>query len=186
MRRLLVPALVALSLAGFPAAGLSADGTSSQPAVVRVPVSFSHLKCEEAWVLLLSRTATTKEAVRGVKDAVVPTGIQGLVLYPLNNTLLVQGEPGAVEALKKGLALVDQPLENPAKDQVRVKLQPQWIDAALLRIAVAAIPEGGTAELTGRTVTVAGTPAWLHQALRLSIQLEAEAYRIAGSEKVPR
>lgn len=186
MRRLLVPALVALSLAGFPAAGLGADGTSSQPAVVSMPIEFSHLKCEEAWALLLSRTATTKDAIRGLKDAVVPNGIRGLVLYPLNNTMWVQGEPGAVGALKKGLSLVDQPLENPAKDQVRVTLQPQWIAPDLLRIAVAAIPEGGTAELTGRSVTVAGTPAWLHKALRLSIQLEAEAYRIAGAEKAPR
>jgi hypothetical protein len=88
---------------------------------------------------------------------VVPTGISGVLVYPLDKALIVRGTAAAVEEMKAALRVVDVPV---AGDRYVVRLKHGTPET--VRTAALALPQAGIVQVEGQVLTFTGKVEWLH------------------------
>jgi hypothetical protein len=99
----------------------------------------------------------------------VPTGISGVLVYPLDKSLIVRGTAAAIAEMKTALRVVDVPV---AGDRYQVTLQrgnPEAVQTAAL-----ALPEAGSVQVDGKTLTFSGKVDWLNAVRGLVFGAELE------------
>jgi hypothetical protein len=85
-----------------------------------------------------------------------PADISGVLVYPLDNALIVRGTRAAVEEMKSGLRVIDVPIEG---DRLAVTLRRGTPEA--VRAAALALPRAGTVQVQQKTLTFTGSAEWL-------------------------
>jgi len=126
--------------------GLSALGPGSTrpapvPAQVTVKVFLAHTQPNRLWA---GRQA-------------VPAGISGVLVEPFDKSLIVQGTPAAVEEAKAALRIIDVSMANG-----RMPIRLGVAEPEAVRKAAAALPQAGTIQSEGRTLTFVGNALWLN------------------------
>src|SRR4051794_33104843 len=86
----------------------------------------------------------------------VPTGVSGVLVYPLDRSLIVRGTADVIEELKAALRVVDVPTEG---DRYTVRLWQGNPDA--VRTAALALPQAGTVGVQDKNLTFTGKEEWL-------------------------
>jgi hypothetical protein len=87
----------------------------------------------------------------------VPTGISGVLVYPLDKSLIVRGTAAAIEEMKAALRGVDVPGERDRQTVTLRRGNPKAV-----RTAALALPQAGMVQVQGNTLTFSGNEDWLH------------------------
>lgn len=100
---------------------------------------------------------------------VVPTGVSGVLVYPLDKALIVRGTQAAIDEMKVALRVVDVPV---AGDRLELGLRRGNPEA--VRTAALALPQAGNVQIDGKTVTFNGKLEWLQAVQGMVFGFELE------------
>jgi hypothetical protein len=187
MRTSAVLALSLLALAPLPTLAQQA-APAQEEAVLLEKIKLVHQKPQELIQLLSPRPDSKaillkdeggkavappagEELVRP-EESLIPAGIQGILSFEHDNSLVVRGTLPAVEALKRGVRVADVEITRPAKGQSVMVLSPTRLQPKFLREQLLKLPVGGTATVNGERLRLEGAAAWVDQALRVVIRSE--------------
>jgi len=162
MRVTLALCLTLTSLAFGPVlAQETARPEEARPAeLVMRKMKLAHLKPEECLKLLTS--------------ARVPEGVQGILTYPIDNSLIARGTPGALSAMERGVRIVDVQVTELPNGAARTSLHPGRVSGETLRTRLLALPEAGAATWYDGVLALEGKRAWVRATIRRAMQLEME------------
>lgn len=186
MRRFALIAACLLTLAASPHGVRAAGPEPTPPATAQAEAVVEKIKLEKAdpnWLLRIlfyaNPTPTVDSPQGGTLDSkrvLAAQGVQAVQSYPLDHSLVVRGTPAGIQQFKTTLRLLDVSQEE-VDGRQRVTLTPQNARPELVRNVVLELPEGGKAEVDGKTVKLEGSPAWIRRALRIAVHLETGAVR---------
>jgi hypothetical protein len=190
-------AVLALALlgAGCPYGQALLPAAAQEPApppvkeAVVVKISLSHQPANAMMDLLLfekpqpGRRSEPKEPGPGklaqgaagrTSENLLPKEIDGIILFPQANSLLVRGSREATGALEAAVPVLDVPHDYLARDRVRAVVKPKRGTPAQVKAEIEKLPEGGKVTVEEKSVVLEGSPAWLHRALRALFVIEAQ------------
>jgi hypothetical protein len=136
MRRTLWFALLLALLLAVPVA--AQDTSQSQVSVKVIP---AHTQPARLW--------TGMQAI--------PVGNSGVLVDPLDKSLVLRGTPAAIEAAQAALRVIDVPTADG-----RMVLRLGLGDPGAVQKAAMALPQAGTVETADRTLTFVGSEVWLN------------------------
>lgn len=174
-------ALCLAALVAAPAAAQEASSPATDP--VTEKVRLVHQQPHDVIRLLTDpRPNTGLETT----PSLVPSGIRGILGYPLDSSLLIHGAKEAIAVLKHGLSIVDVPVTKTKKGQSRLDLmlkrvKPEELQERLLRMPISG---SRTVTVQGQRVILDGNAEWIRAALRLAMQMEMDAPPAAPVERV--
>ena len=167
--------LAALSLIALLLVGplLPRAASAAEPVVEKIKLLHAD---PNALIRLFSGGATKgmteQEKAEAQRQSAVPKGIQGLLGYPLDNTVIVQGTPEAIEQLKRGIRVADVERTDLKNGRFQVVLAPDKKNVDRLDRAVRALPGAGIVEVKDGRLTLEGAEAWVEASLRAAIRVE--------------
>jgi hypothetical protein len=164
-------ALLALALL-LPLAG-RADNDPGEVVTARLKLSYAE---PNALVRLLSGASDNPDPKEAQEErrrrSLVPEGIRGLVGYPQERAMYVQGTPQAIERLRRAVQVADTKRDDLGNGRVRMALTPTPAHLERLDRAVRALPGAGAVEVKAGRLMLEGTLAWVDESLRSVIRLE--------------
>jgi len=162
--RLLLP--LALAFGAACAAPAYAQEAAPSGDLVTEKVTLTHARPSALLHLLFDKVAGERTRP--------PEGIRGILVYELDNSLVVRGTPDAVRRLRQGVRAVDTPFEE-ANGRAQVTLKPARSDAAALAEAVLRLPAAGSATVRENQLELSGSSEWVRLAMRRVIEAEMAA-----------
>lgn len=174
MRRSAV--LVALSLLAL--SPLPTHAEPDAPAAVEQDsvlekIRLTHQK-PDAMMRILNGGSKDEKPVRGTltPSPLFPAGLDGILAFQLDNSLIVRGTSSAVEALKRGIRVADVKVSYPTKERAAVLLSPTRLQPKFLQEKLLKLPNAGATKVEGDQLRLEGAAAWVDQALRVVVQSE--------------
>ncbi len=104
-------------------------------------------------------------------ETLLPGETQALLRTRTPGELVIVAMTGAAE-LEAAVRLLDVPIHPAGPGREVVTVAPAHAPGPALRAAVLQLPGAGTATLAGGRLTLCGSPAWLHRALRCVLRAE--------------
>lgn len=164
---------VILGLGGSPAGAHGA--TAGDRPLTPIAFKLKHRSPAEIVALLARSDMPSGSAPRGARagnaGALLPEGVDGVLRGPDPHSLLIVGN-GSLAAVESCLEVLDVPLAPTGGGDFRVTLNLRNAGARSLQALVRREPGRGDAAARGRTLTLQGSAAWLHRALRRVAQAE--------------
>ena len=105
-------------------------------------------------------------------ESLLPPGVDAVLPAGDSQQLLVVGTERHPSELRDCIAVLDVPIQQVAPNRERIILRPRHADPHRVRLAVLRLPDGGSASVSGRQLTLEGSAPWLHRALRQMIRGE--------------
>ncbi len=174
-----------LGIAGFPVfanppVAPEPDGTIFQR------IALTHAEPLGVLRILTAETDVDRRsgALHG-KHSLVPAGIRATIAFPTGGTLMVKGEPPAVCQFALACTLLDVPTERRGDGRIRITLRPTRADLTELTRQIRELPGAGQVQLMAKSLTLEGSAAWLHQALRQAVRQELNGKGAEKSAYVP-
>lgn len=115
---------------------------------------------------------TLRGARAGNPEALLPAGIDGVLRNRAPSDELIIAGFGGLDEVARCIRVVDVPVQDAGGGRVRAVVTLERASARALRFEVLGLPGAAHAAADGRTLTLEGSPAWLHQALRRVIRAE--------------
>lgn len=103
--------------------------------------------------------------------SLAPEGIQALLAFPADRSILIRGTAPAIRQFKSTLRLLDLAPKG-AEDHRQYTITLQSARPELVRDVLLELGEEGKAETDGKSLKLEGSPAWVHRALRIVVRLE--------------
>jgi hypothetical protein len=171
-------ALVALLLL-LPAAAHAHGATAGSMPLASGAVTLKHRRPAEIVALFArerlpeaDQAAVPRAARAGVGDSLLPEGVDAIMRSAAANEVVMVGAEDRFPALAACLHVIDVPVETVGADRVRVVLALYQAAPQAVRRAVIRLPDAGSALAAGSQLTLEGSAAWVHQALRQVIRAE--------------
>lgn len=107
-----------------------------------------------------------------LREGVVPPGVDGILGYPKDSSLLIRGTAEGVTNLKRALRVIDVPGAEIEHGDTTVTIRPDRADAGDLRELMLALPQPGSVTLQEGALTLKGRAAWVRRGLALTARLD--------------
>ena len=105
------------------------------------------------------------------EKSLVPSGIDGMLGYPLDGSVLAQGSPRAIQDLRRVIQLADVKMEmTEGLFHVTVSVSPANANAA--RETVLHLAGAGFSDASEKGLTLTGSQDWVRAAMRDAIRIE--------------
>ena len=104
-------------------------------------------------------------------DGIIPTGIQGLLAFASDKSLLVRGTPDAVELLKDVVRFLDVE-RSQVKSRVRLTIRPKRGRPETMREEALKLEGAGKAEVVEGGLALEGGEDWVNRVLRAAARVE--------------
>jgi hypothetical protein len=169
-------AVLALSILAFASAPVLADKVAADGSPLLLEkLTLAHQKPTELMNLFLSKKmpiAVPGQRFIPLGESYLPKGIEGVLAFQLDNSLIVRGTSEALEALKRGIQIADVKIDRPSKEQAVAVLTPKRLHPRFLREQFLKLPDAGTATVKDEQLTICGSTEWVEEALRIAIRGE--------------
>lgn len=113
-------------------------------------------------------------------ESLLPGGIDAVFGAPERDQVIVVGTEAHPDELRACIRLLDVPVKPTAAGRQKVVLTLAHGVPRQLRAAALRLPGAGSAVAAGRQLTLEGSPAWLHRALRQVIRAELDEPELLG------
>jgi hypothetical protein len=113
-------------------------------------------------------------------ESLLPGGIDAVFPAPEPGQVVVVGTEAHPAEIRACIQLLDVPVETISAARQKVVLTLRHADPRQVRDIILRLPDAGAATTGGRQLTLEGTPAWLHRALRQVIRAELQEPPTAG------
>lgn len=173
-RRALLGALVLCAGSGCENQARASD------AAVLAKIHLDYLAPAEGLSLLLREAPAEKSDELHGPQSLVPSGVEMLIGFPPDNSLLVRGRPSEIALLRAALTIVDRPKVRHSRERVLARLEPCSAPARLVAVAMRRLLDAGAVAVQTGVVELEGSEEWVRRALRLAMEMEMEALRLGG------
>jgi hypothetical protein len=98
------------------------------------------------------------------KDA-LPKEVEGILGYPLDNSLFAQGSRSGIEAFRRGVETIDVPITYFSATEAEVTLSVGRLPPQPLLRDLRKLKDAGRVRIENRSLVIHGQPAWVKEAL---------------------